>query len=246
MKKHFLSMLLLFVFVLGLGSPAAAYEGDPNGAHWDLETIGKYIDVAPEVKTAPASDSELFNATRATSVRPDVYIKEITATPVIGIYNNGTPESVKAITKASRTIRFSTRGQSMRMPITSSQFKSIESTVASAFASDLANRGKTYEIIAWYVESVVVCTADRPKYLEITPSSTCVNGTETERIDLPYTSTEVTIPKLFSIPSGSYDKLYSMGISGAFYFTYTSGSNSGTVGGAMMGASVTVNSDKTR
>ena len=245
MKKQLVSLLLLFVFVLGLGTPAAAYEEDSNRAEWTLETIGKYLDSAPAVEVAPAQKDDLISSARATTIRPDVYVKKITVCPIIGIYNNGVAESVEEVTEATRTVEFATRGQVKSLTLTSAQFKAIESTVATAFASDLAHRGKSYEIIAWYVESVIVCSADRPKYLEYTPTSTCVGGTETQRMDLPYTSTQVTLRHIFQIPAGLYNNYYHVGINGAFYFTYTSGSNSGTTGGAMMGAGLTVNSDKT-
>lgn len=246
MKKQFISLLLLFVFVLGLGTPAAAYEEDSNHTDWNLETINKYLDSTPAIEVAPVQKADLTSSARATTIRPDVYVKRVTVYPIIGISNNGVAEGVEEVTKATRTIDFPTRSQVNSLTLTAAQFQAIESTVETAFISDLAHRGKSYEIIAWYVESVVICSADRPQYLEYTPTSTCVGGTETHRIDLPYTSNQVTTRHIFMIPDGAYNNYYHVGINGAFYFKYTSGSNSGTIGGAMMGAGLTVNSDRTK
>ena len=236
MKKHFLSMLLLFVFVLGLGSPAAAYtEADT----FDKDV--KYVELGtePDSKVEVAAESD-FALDSARARTPHVYVSIIDVSPIVHI---GNLDHYTCFTDfGDRKVFTATNGgigQFKNLALTSTRINTICSQLYNALQSNAEYAGQTLQLIGWRVVTRVNYAADRPLYFDYETGETCMEGTSHH---LNLGSQQVSYKDLshnFKIKAGTYQSRYTFGMNGAYYFT-----SNGQSGGAAFNGSATFNSDK--
>lgn len=235
MKKQFISLLLLFVFVLGLGSPAAAYEeGSIHGT--DVECVEIGAEASSKTKTTVQSDFAA-NSTRARM--PDVYVSAIDVSPIVHI---GDLDHYLCFTDFGARQTFTATnggiGQFKGIDLTSSQINNICSKLYTALQSS-QYAGQSVRLVGWKIITTVNYAADNPQYLEYETGDMCMEGA-THKIDLGRQQVSYrNLEHNFLIKEGTYQSRYTFGARGAFYF-----SSGGQSGGAGFSGSVTFNSDK--
>lgn len=241
MKKRCLSMLLLFMFIIGMSVPAAASKGnayrfldlteiDPDSSTTRVEAVSLDDGLTADVNSKIISND------------PDVYVNSITVHPIIAVYE-GEQGTMYIINDITRSVRFTSKGQFQSLNLTNAGLQSVIKELPTGVANDPTLAGKKVLFVGWDVSSVFTCIAESPQYIEYTPTSTCINGTATKRITVTGKHTQVTVDEYFFMPENIND-YYHVGVRGSFMFIRTSGPNSGQQGGFGISAGLTVNSDK--
>lgn len=244
MKKRFLSLTLLFLFVLGMAMPVSAHEEIDLSSLSDVEGIelGVRAELLPldEAMTAeqPQDLSRII-------IPPDpdlnLYITRISAYPIVAYVNDDGKKYARFMTELTYYATFPVnQTQSGAVSLTSAQVQAIKKrTEELVAASDIADKPHTFA--GWHVETRVFYSANRPKYMEYWATATNSSNGAVSRLDLTKTSGVIAISNNFLIPTSMQDSYCNLGIAGNFYFTRTSNGKEGAF--AFSGA-LTLNSDK--
>lgn len=245
MKKRFLSLTLLFLFILGMAMPASA--------HADLElssltAVGGIKYSSTSARCLPLGEAVTAEQSRDSSPRiiepdPDLnlYITRISACPLVSYLNSDGKRYARRMTELTYYGNFPVnKTQSGVISLTSAQVQAIENRTAELVAeSDIADKSPAFA--GWHVEVSFFYSANRPKYIEYWPTATNSSNGAVKRYDLTKTSGVLTIPQDFLITPSMEDSYCNIGIAGNFYFTRTS---NGQEGGFRFSGALTLNSDK--
>ena len=232
MKKHFLSMLLLFVFVLGLGSPAAAYNAQKNLDDLELVEVGEIKFPSQPETAADASDLSRARV-------PDLYLLTVAAAPIVYV------DGMDAAFILADAARFASYGPNSGYPqfgvirLTSKDLASVNASIQSFMNRQPDLQGKKFMIAGWRLEGLYRYAAQRPHYFEYEGDSDCLNSPNPYRENVSATTGNHIVMRDFQVQNFDNSVYYRLGISGGFYFT-----NDGHQGSAGLGVSLIVNSDK--
>lgn len=268
MKKRFLSLVLLFVFAVGLGVPAAAYEeedavqqleivsgeelrqleglepvelkdcGVPLDPEWEFE-LESTMEAAPaDLEAAQQDDAAGVSRART----PDLYIQSMYFNPMIyaqDINGNGALFVLLDL-KWSYTYGASAGYSQFGIErLTSTEFYSIlNRTLSYAKQLDQLN-GMTVLFAGWRVGGVFHYAAQTPQYIEAEGDRACIDTKNPEKYNLSGTSGECNVYRNFLVPDENYEGYYSEVVRGGFYFV-----SDGKQLSAGLGATLVVNVDK--
>ena len=240
-----------------MGTPAAACDESTDEALADLVSTLEYgfVDMEPvDLSSNAVFDSELelidvdADLGNARAVHnPDVYIKYLLVQPFLVYFDaNGNfvgyyiPAGVyQSITYSANTTGLSQAGN---ITLTTKQTAALHKRAMDVAEADPVVDGLNGVLCGWRITSQFQCIADKPLYVKY---RCYCNGEYSDYYQENVTSQSqlVTIGCECLFPDGNPTALCKAGVSGAFYFTYTSGSNAGTQGGGALHASLTANSD---
>ncbi|MDE6934968.1 MAG: hypothetical protein K2P26_05100 [Oscillospiraceae bacterium] len=244
MKKRFLSLTLLFLFVLGMAMPVSAHEEIDLSSLADVEGIE--LDVRAELLPLDGTvmNGQAQDASRAI-ITPDpelnLYITRISAYPLVSYVGDDGNPYARSMTELTYYANFPVnQTQSAVLPLTSVQVQAIKKRTAELVAaSDIADKSPAF--LGWHVDVSFFYSANRPKYIDYWATATNSSNGAVKRYNLTKTSGVLTIPQNFIIPDSMQDSYCNIGTAGNFYFTRTS---NGQEGGFRFSGALTLNSDK--
>ena len=248
MKKRFLSLTLLFLFVLGMAMPVSAHE--EIGKEIDLQAFAKVNEI---INLGDPSDflpsdgpvsSEYARDLSRIIIEPEsglnLYVTQVAACPILAYMEDDGTVQVGRLLDVKRYATFPINyTQFASLSLTSVQLQAVENEVDRWVASNLPN--KPYAIVGWYVGTQVFYSANRPKYIDYWSTATNTVAGAKQRVTLIKTSDRKNLFRDILIPDGLSSSYYNVGVSGNFYFTRTS---TGNEGGFAFSGNLTVNSDK--
>lgn len=249
--KRFFSCVLTFMLVLSLGT-TAAFASEPTSDSLDevedirlevvcIEENDELIPVDPEsFQTTPDLKSALpaqSDKTTYANVRDYAGVREITLQPVVTCVETG----AMYIHPMGYRRTWAQGPQFAGLHVTSAQVENLITQTLHDLKTNPAYSKYTWSVVGWAMNSKLELSANRPQYLELTGDDTFLGSGET-------TKTSINSSGIYSIAtlltsSMRLDKRYNFGYSGAFYYVYTQGPNTGKLGGTMLNFSVTLNSD---
>lgn len=255
MKKQIMSLLLLFVFVIGLGTPAAAYEeedctnlkfieaGDIDRfENMEIEAVG--ADVfrtfsATELETVTPENIDITQDIDASRARlPDLYLQEMVVIPFIYV------EGETKFRPVSSAARYDIYGASSgyqqfgSIALTSAQLNDVRNDVVRFVSSQSDLQGKNVYFVGWTVAGLYEYASTRPLYFEYKGGENCINEPNPIRESVSASSHEYVVQRNFLIPEDGFNKYYLMDITGGFYFQ-----ENGSQGSAGVGLTLVVNRD---
>lgn len=257
MKNRFFSLILVVAFFVGMGNPATAYSENTDETIADIASTLEcgFVDFDPadlSNNTVPDPYLDLASVdtdsqnTRAVH-NPDVYIKYLLVQPVFVVFDadeNFVAYYIPAGVYRSITYSANTTGLSQvgNITLTTAQTNRFYSEAVAAARADPALNGLGYMICGWRITSKFQCIADKPLYVKY---RRYCNGEYSDYFQENVTSQSQLVTLVYEglFPDLDPTARCKAGISGAFYFTYTSGPNAGTQGGGSLHASLTTNSD---
>ncbi len=245
MKKQFLSLTLLFLFILGMAMPVSAHE--EIGKEIDLQAFAKVneiINLGDSSDFLPSSGPAVSERVQELSLGPDydlsLSVTQVAACPILAYMEDDGTVQVGRLLDVKRYATFPINyTQFASLSLTSVQLQAVENEVDRWVASNLPN--KPYAIVGWYVGTQVFYSANRPKYIDYWSTATNTVAGAKERVTLIKTSDRKNLFRDILIPDGLSSSYYNVGVSGNFYFTRTS---TGNEGGFAFSGNLTVNSDK--
>ena len=244
MKKHILSMLLLFVFVVGLGTPAIAYgEGDStyglefataediaNFRNMEIVGIGEcpYASDAKELELDASSDISRARV-------PDLYIEGMSVYPIIRIEGE-TPLYVLYDVYRSQAYGASAGYQQFGgISLTSSQLSSVYRDIIQCVNTNPSWTGKSIRFIGWELAGLYHYNAAKSAYFEYEGSEGCINIQNPIKETVSTSEVNYVVRRDFEVPNGNYDGFYRLSVDGGFYTQQVS---------AGVGIFLRVNTDK--
>lgn len=257
MKKQFLSLLLLFVFVLGLGTPAAAYEDNDScglaiATAEDLERLedlelvelgGGSVPVDSdwnfEVEPMLLDDTEATTRART----PDLYITDMYINPVIYAKDINGNDGLIVLAKVGR---YTTYGASAGyqqfggMSLTFAQFQELLNDTFEYASQEPQLNGMQILFAGWRVGGHYKYAAQKPLYFEYEGDGACIDSENPKRDYLSSSSPNpFDVSRVFTVPGGNYEGRYLEVVRGGFYFM-----SDGNQLSAGLGLTLVVNSDR--
>ena len=246
MKKRFLSLTLLFLFVLGMAMPVSAHE--EIGKEIDLQAFAKVneiINLGDYSDFMPSRGPAVSERVQELSLGPDydlsLSVTQVAVCPIIAYVDDNGALQPGRLLSVKRYATFPANGNTfVGLSLTSAQLQSVENEIVNWIASsDIADR--PCYLVGWYVGTEVAYTANRPRYIDYWSTATGTAAGTKERRTINKTSGTERFFRDILIPDGRYDSYYNVGIAGNFYFIRTS---NGQEGGFAFSGNLTVNSDK--
>lgn len=240
MKKRIVTFVLAFVMIIGMSTPASAHQ-DTSVTLIPVENFDPKI--PPERVTSSTS-----LPTKGTPVIADeevqvtsdirggaVYVKQIIVYPLVVCLET---EKVYRLADVKRSVFLKDGYWTYGMHLTSADLQQILQEANDVLANHSEFSKYTWAICGWWETATFNFVSDRPLRFNVRGSQSKPNwATEYTTETLTSPSTIKTFDYTFPIPTDP-SEYYAIGIDGAFYFKYTSGSQEG---GCSFNASVSFN-----
>lgn len=250
MKKRTISLFLSLIMVALLCPSAFAHTNFKNTETLTRTSLNETkIDIYPKEDSPflnelgnacvsmPEEDDESIQL--AAEIRNSVSIRSVTIYPLVVCIETQEVYRVNAV-KRSKFWNVSTQSDSL----------ALNSAAVTAFANEaltwLSKQEEyapyTWGVIGWNLESEIDLAAQKPRRVEFKPyypQSNEVFETTTKAVSSQYSTLHLSHNFAFPKDPSEY---YYIGFTGAFYFTYASGVNSGKEGGLMLGSGARMNS----
>ena len=177
MKKRFLSLTLLFLFVLGMAMPVSAHE--EIGKEIDLQAFAKVneiINLGDSSDFLPSSGPAVSERVQELSLGPDydlsLSVTQVAVCPIIAYVDDNGALQPGRLLSVKRYATFPANGNTfVGLSLTSAQLQSVENEIVNWIASsDIADR--PCYLVGWYVGTEVAYTANRPRYIDYWSTAT--------------------------------------------------------------------------
>ena len=227
-KSKIFSLILALCLCMALAAPAWAAEFSSTM----LTPVNDMENV--EVIVEPNDDAVSFSEEDeaqpyASLIRNEAILKEVRIYPIVYCVDEPAAYVLNDIYRVRRwnsnlVVAFGA------LQLSTAQVNAFMDEAFSALNSNSETAAHQWAVIGWRVESEHDLIAEKPLRLKWTPTSTCLDGTETRTINITQTNTHVTIRGNYGLPENP-EKTYSVGVNGVFYAIYNGKENNVPMGG---------------